>query len=65
MSEIKPLLFIAAGIVFHFLRSYYYADNIMPTIGIAVLVRNKEHSLPYFLSSLRQLKYPKSRLHLW
>ncbi|XP_073955723.1 glycosyltransferase 25 family member [Choristoneura fumiferana] len=36
-----------------------------PTVGISVLVRNKAHTLPYFLSSLVQLDYPKDRLYIW
>ncbi|XP_053623852.1 glycosyltransferase 25 family member [Plodia interpunctella] len=36
-----------------------------PTIGISVLVRNKAHTLPYFLTCLRNMDYPKDRLYLW
>lgn len=36
-----------------------------PTVGISVLVRNKAHTLPYFLSSLVELDYPKDRLYIW
>lgn len=36
-----------------------------PTIGISVLIRNKAHTLPYFLSCLHQLDYPKDRLYVW
>ncbi|KAL0851686.1 hypothetical protein ABMA28_000019 [Loxostege sticticalis] len=36
-----------------------------PTIGIAVLVRNKAHTLPYFLTCLHDLDYPKDRIYLW
>ncbi|XP_060535220.1 glycosyltransferase 25 family member [Cylas formicarius] len=35
------------------------------TVLIAVLVRNKEHTLPYFLSSLERLNYDKNRISLW
>ena len=35
-----------------------------PTVFISVLVRNKAPSLPYFLTQLRALTYPKSRLVL-
>lgn len=37
----------------------------MPTVGISVLVRNKAHTLPYFLTCLHNLDYPKNRLYLW
>ncbi|CAH0745873.1 unnamed protein product [Diatraea saccharalis] len=36
-----------------------------PSIGISVLVRNKAHTLPYFLTCLHNLDYPKDRLYLW
>lgn len=36
-----------------------------PTVLVSVLVRNKEHTLPYFLSNLEKLNYPKERMSLW
>ncbi|XP_030371927.1 glycosyltransferase 25 family member [Scaptodrosophila lebanonensis] len=36
-----------------------------PTVLITVLVRNKGHVLPYFLSYLEKLDYPKERISLW
>uniref|UniRef100_A0A0C9RI84 AAEL003481_0 protein n=1 Tax=Fopius arisanus TaxID=64838 RepID=A0A0C9RI84_9HYME len=36
-----------------------------PTILVAVLVRNKAHTLPYFLSLFENLNYPKERISLW
>lgn len=36
-----------------------------PTVGVAVLVRNKFHTLPYFLSCVDNLNYPKDRMYLW
>lgn len=35
------------------------------TVVIALLVRNKAHILPYFLTCLQKLDYPKDRLLLW
>ncbi|XP_075229791.1 glycosyltransferase 25 family member [Lycorma delicatula] len=40
----------------------YYKE---PTVFIAILVRNKAISLPYFLTCLERLDYPKNRLYLW
>ncbi|KAF6202044.1 hypothetical protein GE061_004441 [Apolygus lucorum] len=37
----------------------------METVLIAILVRNKGHTLPYFLSYLHKLDYPKDRISLW
>lgn len=40
-------------------------DSKKPTVLITILVRNKAHALPYFLTFLEQLTYPKERLYLW
>ncbi|XP_076679552.1 glycosyltransferase 25 family member [Andrena cerasifolii] len=40
-------------------------DSKKPTVLITILVRNKAHTLPYFLAYLEQLHYPKERIHLW
>ncbi|XP_043461056.1 glycosyltransferase 25 family member [Leptopilina heterotoma] len=43
-----------------------FCDNFKkPTILIGILVRNKAHTLPYFLSFLGNLDYPKNRISLW
>ncbi|XP_012266997.2 glycosyltransferase 25 family member [Athalia rosae] len=39
--------------------------NKHPTIVIAILARNKAHTLPYFLTLLENLDYPKDRISLW
>jgi len=36
-----------------------------PTILVALLVRNKAHTLPMFLSYLEQQDYPKKRIAFW
>ncbi|XP_063244835.1 glycosyltransferase 25 family member-like isoform X2 [Bacillus rossius redtenbacheri] len=36
-----------------------------PSVVIAFLVRNKAHTLPYFLTLLERLDYPKERISLW
>ncbi|XP_022122338.2 glycosyltransferase 25 family member [Pieris rapae] len=36
-----------------------------PTIVITSLVRNKENALPYFLSCLQKIDYPKDRIIIW
>ncbi|XP_012945461.1 procollagen galactosyltransferase 1 [Aplysia californica] len=40
-------------------------DSLLPTVLIATLVRNKEHSLPWFLGLIERLDYPKDRIALW
>jgi len=37
----------------------------LPSVFISILVRNKEHTLPYFLSLLENQSYPKSRIILY
>ena len=36
-----------------------------PTIFLAIFARNKETSLPYFLTLLQDQDYPKNRIKLW
>ncbi|XP_055624472.1 glycosyltransferase 25 family member [Toxorhynchites rutilus septentrionalis] len=36
-----------------------------PKVLIATLIRNKEHTLPFFFSYLESLDYPKDRISLW
>ena len=36
-----------------------------PSLFISMFVRNKEHSLPYFLNCLYNLKHSRSRISLW
>nr|XP_039254261.1 procollagen galactosyltransferase 1-like [Styela clava] len=48
----------------------FSAKNIISTRGektilVAIFVRNKEHSLPYFLRGLEDLKYDKKLMWLW
>lgn len=40
-------------------------DEKSPTVVIAMLARNKAHTLPYFLTILDRLDYPKDRITLW
>ncbi|XP_059470309.1 glycosyltransferase 25 family member [Neocloeon triangulifer] len=39
--------------------------KLLPSVVIAVQVRNKAYTLPYFLTALENLNYPKDRLSLW
>ncbi|XP_060946463.1 procollagen galactosyltransferase 1 [Limanda limanda] len=36
-----------------------------PRVLLALVCRNSEHSLPYFLGSIDRLNYPKDRMALW
>uniref|UniRef100_A0A8C9ZQH3 procollagen galactosyltransferase n=1 Tax=Sander lucioperca TaxID=283035 RepID=A0A8C9ZQH3_SANLU len=36
-----------------------------PRILVALICRNSEHSLPYFLGTIERLNYPKERMALW
>ncbi|KAK3768426.1 hypothetical protein RRG08_053418 [Elysia crispata] len=41
------------------------SQKLLPTVVIATLVRNKAHSLPWFLGLIESLDYPKDRIALW
>ena len=36
-----------------------------PRVFVALICRNAEHSLPYFLGTIERLNYPKERLAIW
>ncbi|KAG7251843.1 hypothetical protein CRUP_022207, partial [Coryphaenoides rupestris] len=36
-----------------------------PAVVVAVLARNAEHSLPFYLGALERLRYPKHRVSVW
>jgi len=36
-----------------------------PTVLVTLLIRNKAHTLPYFLKLFEELDYPKHRMALW
>lgn len=40
-------------------------SELEPTVLITLLVRNKAHILPLFLSYVEQLDYPKQRIAFW
>jgi hypothetical protein len=40
-------------------------SDLLPRVLIATLVRNKAHTLPYFLTLLENLDYPKDRIAIW
>jgi len=49
-----------------FLKPINFPDaQVEPTVFIALLVRNKAHTLPYFLTLLEKLDYPKDRIAIW
>ena len=41
------------------------AQDLQPTVMVALLVRNKAHILPWMLRYLELQDYPKSRISLW
>ena len=40
-------------------------QRLLPTVVISTLVRNKAHTLPWFLGLIEKLDYPKDRIALW
>lgn len=43
----------------------FSSNGIFAKVQIAILIRNKAHSLPYFLGNLERLHYPKSDIGLY
>lgn len=37
----------------------------IPKVVVPLLIRNKAHTLPYFLSYFENLDYPKDKISLW
>lgn len=50
---------------YFYVEGFYNNTLKLPTIGISILVRNKAHTLPYFLTCLNKLDYPKDRIYIW
>lgn len=47
------------------LRAAGITEPTLPTVVLAILARNAEHSLPHYLGALERLDYPRARLALW
>jgi hypothetical protein len=58
---------------FHFLVSRLFSrgvteklfQDLLPSVFIAMLVRNKAHVLPFTLAYLESQDYPKDRISIW
>lgn len=37
----------------------------LPTVVVAILARNAQHSLPHYLGALERLDYPAERISIW
>ncbi|XP_012929130.1 probable inactive glycosyltransferase 25 family member 3 isoform X1 [Heterocephalus glaber] len=46
-------------------RASGVAEPLLPSVVLAILARNAEHSLPHYLGALERLDYPRARLALW
>ncbi|XP_077970320.1 procollagen galactosyltransferase 2-like [Styela clava] len=42
-----------------------FGDHLQKTVFIAIFIRNKEHSLPFFFKAIEDLVYDKSRMKIW
>ncbi|XP_027239905.2 inactive glycosyltransferase 25 family member 3 isoform X2 [Cricetulus griseus] len=47
------------------LQAAVVTESTLPTVVLAILARNAEHSLPHYLGALERLDYPRARLALW
>lgn len=63
-KQVLLSLFLASALVCIF-GNDATDDREPPTILVALLVRNKAHTLPMFLSYLDQQDYPKQRIAFW
>lgn len=64
---ILPAFFLALSITVSVCLEGEESQHLMsqPTVMVAVLIRNKEHVLPWFFYYLENLDYPKQRMQLW
>lgn len=67
---VTVIIFLFAYLLYHDVKTVNADtdkdnDFLLPTVVIATLVRNKEHTLPWFLGLLEKLDYPKDRMSLW
>nr|XP_060613147.1 probable inactive glycosyltransferase 25 family member 3 [Anolis sagrei ordinatus] len=51
--------------LFLFLLGSSQGEGPLPTVVLALLARNAQHSLPHFLGALERLDYPKERISIW
>ncbi|XP_055592223.1 glycosyltransferase 25 family member [Uranotaenia lowii] len=63
MKLLNFTLLLALFVILGSIRADISYQN--PKILIVTLIRNKEHTLPYFFSYLEDLEYPKDRISLW
>lgn len=61
VAQLLPLLFL----LWPWLRAAGVPEPTLPTVVLAILARNAEHSLPHYLGTLERLDYPRARLALW
>jgi hypothetical protein len=61
VARLLPLLLLLG----QQLRAASVTEPTLPTVVLAILARNAEHSLPHYLGALERLDYPRARLALW
>lgn len=63
MKPVSPVSFLVLlAVIITVQGSIMYQS---PKVLIVTLIRNKEHTLPYFFSYLEDQEYPKDRISLW
>lgn len=65
VKDITKMKLLKKIIILFIITCNSYAEDKHPTILVSILVRNKAHTLPYFLSNFESLNYPKDRMSLW
>lgn len=65
IALLLPLLLLLLLLLGPRLRAASGSEPTLPTVVLAILARNAEHSLPHYLGALERLDYPRARLALW
>lgn len=65
IALLLPLLLLLLLLLGPRLRAASGSELTLPTVVLAILARNAEHSLPHYLGALERLDYPRARLALW
>ena len=63
--EIKCIIILALLCSLLKAEDPWIPTDVAPSVMIAILIRNKAHTLPFFLNYIEHLDYPKDRIRLW
>uniref|UniRef100_A0A8C5RSW7 Cerebral endothelial cell adhesion molecule n=1 Tax=Laticauda laticaudata TaxID=8630 RepID=A0A8C5RSW7_LATLA len=61
----RPLLFLLLLLLLREPPAREEEEEELPTVVVAILARNAQHSLPHYLGALDRLDYPAERIFIW